>query len=74
MTIRHVPEEWRSELAVRAARQGQSLQEFMLGQIGNLVAHPPLEMVLDRARTRARASGARVTIEDTLEARDADRR
>jgi len=74
MTIRHVPEEWRAELAARAARQRQSLQEFMLGQIGNIVAHPPLDEVIERARARVRATGVRLTVEDVLDARDADRR
>lgn len=74
MTIRHVPEEWRSELAARAAKQRQSLQEFMLGLIETTVEHPPLDVVIDRARERARASGVNLTIEEVLEAKDADRR
>ncbi|MCD0442464.1 hypothetical protein LO763_02345 [Glycomyces sp. A-F 0318] len=74
MTIRHVPEEWRAELAARAARERQSLQEFMLGQIEGIVAHPPLDLVVERARERVRASNSSVTIEDILESRDADRR
>lgn len=74
MTIRHVPEEWRAELAARAARQRQSLQEFMLSLIGTTVAHPPLDLVVERARERVRASNSSVTIEDILESRDADRR
>jgi plasmid stability protein len=74
MTIRHIPDEWRAELAARAARQRQSLQEFMLGLIETTVAHPPLELVVERARERVRASNSRVTVEDILESRDADRR
>ncbi|WP_026929849.1 FitA-like ribbon-helix-helix domain-containing protein [Glycomyces tenuis] len=74
MTIRHLPEEWRAELAARAARQSQSLQEFMFKQIEAIVAHPPLDLVIMRARERVEASGSGMTIEDILEARDADRR
>ncbi|WP_204745290.1 hypothetical protein [Glycomyces paridis] len=74
MTIRHVPAEWRDELAARAARQRQSLQEYMLSQLGSLVARPPLDEVIERARVRARNSGVRLTVEEVLEARDADRR
>jgi hypothetical protein len=74
MTIRHIPDEWRAELAARAARERQSLQEFMLQQIESIVAHPPLDLVVERARQRVRASDSSVTIEDILESRDADRR
>lgn len=74
MTIRHVPDEWRAELAARAALQRQSVQEFMLGLIETTVAHPPLDMVIRRARERANASDSSITTEDILESRDADRR
>lgn len=74
MTIRHVPEEWRDELAARAAKQRQSLQEFMLSQIEGIVARPPLDLVVERARERVRASKSSVTVDDILESRDADRR
>lgn len=74
MTIRHIPDEWRAELAARAARERQSLQEFMLHQIESIVAHPPLDLVVERARQRVRASNSSVTIEDILGSRDADRR
>ncbi len=74
MTIRHVPAEWRDELASRAARQRQSLQEYMLSQIEGIVARPPLDLVIERARERVRASNSSVTIEDIIESRDADRR
>ncbi|WP_091052007.1 FitA-like ribbon-helix-helix domain-containing protein [Glycomyces sambucus] len=74
MTIRHVPEEWRDELAARAARQRQSLQEFMLSQLEDIVARPPLDVVVERARERVRASSSSVTSENILESRDADRR
>jgi hypothetical protein len=74
VTIRHVPVEWRDELAARAARQRQSLQEYMLTLLESTVSHPPLDVVLERARARVHASSSTVTIEDILESRDADRR
>ena len=74
MTIRHVPAEWRDELAARAARQRQSLQEYMPSQSESIVARPPLDLVIERARERVRASSSSVTIEDIIESRDADRR
>lgn len=74
MTIRHVPDEWRAELAARAARERRSLQEYMLGLIESTVAHPPLDVVIERARERARISGVHLSVEEVLEARDADRR
>ncbi|GAB4000271.1 hypothetical protein GCM10029992_31640 [Glycomyces albus] len=74
ITIRNVPEDIRSELAARAARQSQSLQEFLMTQLRELTEHPPLDVVIQRARARARASGARLSAEDILSARDADRR
>lgn len=75
ITIGRVPVEWRNELAARAAREQQSLQEYMLGLIETAVSpRPPLDEVIERSRARARASGVTVTIEDILESRDADRR
>lgn len=74
MTIRHIPDEWRAELAARAARERRSLQEYMLGQIESIVAHPPLDLVIERARERVRASSSTITVEDILESKDADRR
>jgi len=74
ITVRHIPAEWRDELAARAARERKSLQGYMLSLIEATVSHPPLDLVIERARERARASGVTITIEDILESRDADRR
>lgn len=40
ITIRDVPEETRNVLAARAARAGQSLQEYLLRQLDALAARP----------------------------------
>lgn len=74
ITVRRVPVAWRNELAARASQERKSLQEYMLGLIETAVSRPPLDAVIERSRARARASGITVTIEDILEARDADRR
>lgn len=74
LTIRNVPAEVRDELAARAARSGRSLQEYLASVLTELAAKPAVEDVLARARERARTTGSRVSVEDILSARDADRR
>jgi antitoxin FitA len=74
LTIRNVPDEVRDELAARAARSGRSLQEYLATLLTELAARPAVEDVLARARERARTTGSRVSVEDILSARDADRR
>ncbi len=74
MTIRDVPEDVRDELAARAARAGQSLQEYLRGRLIEETSKPRLADVLDRARARVRVTGSRVAVDAILSARDADRR
>ena len=74
ITIRNVPQPVRDELAARAASTGRSLQEYLLAQLGVMAAHPPAEQVIERARSRVEAAGSRVTVDEILNARDADRR
>lgn len=74
VTIRDVPDVVRDELAARAARSGQSLQEYLRGLLVDAAGRPTLEEVLRRARARVSATGLRVEPEATLGARDADRR
>ncbi len=74
MTIRDVPDETRDELAARAARAGQSLQEYVRTQLNALVAIPDQAELWDRVRHRLRATGSRLSAEAILEARDSDRR
>jgi len=73
ITIRDVPTDVRDELAARAARAGQSLQEFMLSTLRDIAGTPELNVVLAEIRTRARTF-PRVTNADILDALDADRR
>ena len=74
MTIRDVPDETRDVLAARAARAGQSLQEYVRGELNALAARPSPEELWERVRSRVRATGTRMPADLILEARDADRR
>jgi antitoxin FitA len=74
ITVRDVPDEVRDELAARAARAGQSLQEYLRGMLMESVAKPPVADVIARARARVTTTGSRVDAKDILDARDADRR
>ena len=74
ITIRNVPEEVRDELASRAALKRQSMQEFLREELERLAGLPSIEAWLEDARRRVEDSGAVVTAEQILAARDADRR
>lgn len=74
ITIRDVPEPVRDTLAARAALAGQSLQEYMRGQVVQLASRPTAEEVMRRAGTRKAATGSRLSSRMILEDRDADRR
>lgn len=74
VTVRDLPEPVRAELAARAARAGQSLQEYLRVMLVASVTRPAVDDVLSRARARVAATGARVDAADILAARDADRR
>jgi hypothetical protein len=73
ITIRDVPQETRDILAARAAQNGQSLQEYLLREFISLAELPTVNDVLERARARAKTLGTRLTAEDILAHRDADR-
>jgi plasmid stability protein len=74
ITIRDVPDEVRDEFAARAARAGQSLQEYLRGLLLERAARPTPEDVIARARARVAITGVRVDATSILAARDADRR
>lgn len=74
VTVRDVPDGVRDALAARAARAGQSLQEYLRGVLVNAAAKPTVEEVLDRARARVAVTGLRLDPAETLRARDAERR
>jgi plasmid stability protein len=74
ITVRDVPEETRDELAARAARAGQSLQEYVRSMLVDATARPSVNDVIARARARIAATDPRVDAGSILAARDADRR
>ncbi|WP_419167288.1 FitA-like ribbon-helix-helix domain-containing protein [Candidatus Palauibacter sp.] len=74
ITIRGVSEEVRDQLRVRAASRGQSMQQYLRGELTRLVAKPTVHEWLANVRTRKRLSKNRVTTESILQARDADRK
>lgn len=73
ITVRNVPPEVRDELAARAARAGQSMQEHLRAQLIELASRPSVEDLLQRARARARATESYLSVEEILADRDADR-
>ena len=74
ITIRDVPEAVRDALAVRAARQRQSMQGFLRGELERLASRPSPAEWLERVRERKAAAGTRVPAASILRARDADRK
>jgi plasmid stability protein len=73
ITIRDVPQETRDILAARAAANGQSLQEYLLREFNSIAALPTVDELLERAAARSKALGTRLSAEQILAARDADR-
>jgi antitoxin FitA len=55
--VRDVPEEVHAVLARRAESRGQSLQQYLTGELRRLAERPSLDEVLDRA---GRHRGGRV--------------
>ena len=73
ITIRDVPEEAHQELAARAARSGQSLQEYLRGELIELAGKPDVASLLARVSERKRRTGQRLSREAILGHRKADR-
>jgi plasmid stability protein len=74
VTIRDVPDRTRDELAARAARAGQSLQEYLRSQLVALAEKPSPADLWDRVQQRVQATGTTLPAEAILQLRDADRR
>ena len=74
ITIRDVPDEVRNELAARAARQRQSMQEFLRGELERIASRPSITEWLQGVRERKAVTGTRVPSHLILRARDADRK
>jgi plasmid stability protein len=54
--VRNVPDEMHRELKVRAARQGVSLSDYVLGLARRDVERPTMQEWLDRVRAKPRIS------------------
>ncbi|NDY94409.1 hypothetical protein G3I74_01525 [Wenzhouxiangella sp. C33] len=74
ITVRNVPNNVRDELAARAARRGQSMQEFLRQQLEVMATRPSTEELLERIRLRKAGANKTLSASDLLAARDADRR
>ena len=69
-----MPDDVRDELAGRAAHAGRSLQEHLRCELIELARRPSVEQLLDRVRERKATTSTRLSIEEILEHRAADRR
>lgn len=74
VTVRNVPDEVVDELASRAAAGGRSLQEFLRAQLVEMAARTDLKTWVEQVSGRAGVTGTTLTVEQILQARDADRR
>ena len=62
--MRGLPDDVHATLARRAERRGQSLQQYLVGELARLVERPSLEEVLDRIDRRR---GGRVALGDAAD-------
>jgi plasmid stability protein len=70
--VRGVPDDVHSALARRAERRGQSLQQYLAGELARLAERPTLDEVLDRIeRRRGGRVGLRTAAGDVAEERSA---
>ena len=74
VTVRDVPQEVRDELAARAARKGQSLQEYLRFRLIAEASKPAVDDAVSEIRRYVAVSGADLNVERVLSDRDADRR
>ena len=74
ITVRGVPEEVRDELAVRAALERKSMEEFLRGELERIASRPSIDAWLQDVRSRKDVAGTRVPPSAILRAREADRR
>ncbi|CNH57896.1 Uncharacterised protein [Mycobacterium tuberculosis] len=74
ITVRDIPAHVRDELAARAARAGQSLQEYLRGLLVSAADKPCAADVISRARARVQTTGVRLDAASILAEKDANRR
>jgi plasmid stability protein len=64
LLVRDVPDDVHAALQRRAARRGQSLQQFLTSELTRLAQRPSVDEVLDRIEQR---SGGRVGLRQAAE-------
>ncbi|UNK46112.1 FitA-like ribbon-helix-helix domain-containing protein [Arthrobacter sulfonylureivorans] len=75
ITIRHVPQEVRDQLAVKASRSGKSLQEYLKAELAQLAVRPtPADFVRGLEANVVLNTDDGLTTDEILEALDTDRR
>jgi plasmid stability protein len=74
ITIRDVSDAARNQLAARAARTGRSLQEYVRMKLEELARRPDPEDFMARLRDRKQSASSRLSRDELLAHRDADRR
>jgi plasmid stability protein len=70
MLIRDVPESVHARLLARADRNGQSLQQFVAGELRKLAERPSMDEVLDRIAGRR---GGRIGLAQAADDLDVER-
>ena len=63
----------RDQLAIRAALQRQSMQEFLRGELERIASRPTVETWLNAVRDRKFEADTRISSSDILPARDLGR-
>lgn len=66
ITIRNVPDETRNELAARAAKRGQSLQEYLLASLNDMASRPDPEEVIRRVRQQAKLADVSLSADEIV--------
>lgn len=74
ITIRNVPDTTRDELAARAARRGQSMEQYLRGELERLAGRLSAPEWVALVRERKQTARTRITASEILDHRDADRR
>jgi plasmid stability protein len=68
--VRDVPESVHAQLQARADKRGQSLQQYLAGELRRLAERPSMDEVLARIATR---KGGRVGLEQAVQDLAAER-
>lgn len=71
LQVRDVPDDIHAELRARAALQGMSLSEYVLGVLSEVASRPPVAEVLERAANRGGGASREDIVALIRRARDA---